>query len=144
MKHREESVDIILPGVPAITLFSGTFTQVLLPIVSKMNASGDSVGLYKVVNQGSKYANILLTTIVFTFVNSNLAESVLTGELKEELEKFLHPTFTVSNSALTISNDGTNIKLTNSAPSENVMQQATFTFFEDTTDGGGGGGEIIV
>ena len=69
---------------------------------------------------------------------------MLTGEVKEELEKFLHPTFTVSNSALTISNDGTNIKLTNSAPSENVMQQATFTFFEDTTDGGGGGGEIIV
>ena len=54
----------------AITIFTGIFTQVLLPIVSKMNASGDKSGLLKVVDQGSKYANILLTTIVFTLVIS--------------------------------------------------------------------------
>lgn len=67
----------------AITLFSGTFTQVLLPIVSKMNASGDNVGLYKVVNQGSKYANILLTTIVFTLVIS----------CKELVQLYVGPSF---------------------------------------------------
>ena len=71
-----------------------------------------------------------LTT--FSLECYNAAEIVLTGELKEELKKFV-PSCSVSNGAITITNDGTNMKLINSAPSETVSQQATFTFF-----GGGG------
>ena len=58
------------------------------------------------------------------------AETVITGELKQELERYVEPTFTVSNGSVSIKNDGTNIKLINSAPSENVSQQGTFTFYK--------------
>ena len=79
-----------------------------------------------------------LTTFTFNYLSQN-AESVVTGELKEQLERFFPTNQTITNGALTISNDGTNIKLINSAPSENVIQQATFTFYGE---GGGGGGVI--
>ena len=77
-----------------------------------------------------------LTTFTFTFPNSNQAEIVLTGELKQQLDEIVPPPFSVSNGAVTISNDGTNIKLVNSAPSEYVLQQGTFSFYIYT--GGGG------
>ena len=77
-----------------------------------------------------------LTT--FSLECYNAAEIVLTGELKEELKKFI-PNGGVSNGAVTISNDGTTMKLINSAPSETVSQQATFTFLGG---GGGGGGSL--
>ena len=78
-----------------------------------------------------------LTTFTFNYLSQN-AESVVTGELKEQLERFVPTNMTCTNGALTITNDGTNIKLMNSAPSSDVYQQATFTFY-----GEGGGGEII-
>ena len=68
---------------------------------------------------------------------STEAETVLTGDLKNDLEKFVRANMTISNSALTITNDGTTMKLTNSAPSQNVYQQATFTFYRFIPDGGG-------
>ena len=71
------------------------------------------------------------------------AETVITDELKQELERYVEPTFTVSNGSVSITNDGTSMKLINSAPSENVSQQGTFTFYEfngDVPGGGGGGG----
>ena len=70
----------------------------------------------------------------------NHSEVVLTSALKEELERYLY--YDVSNGAITISNDGTNIKLINSAPSENVSQHATFTFKFSDYGGGGGGGAV--
>ena len=67
------------------------------------------------------------------------AESVLTGELKEELEKFVFPNYSVSNGAISITNDGTNMKLINSTPTENFEnQQGTFTFYKDYRVPGGG------
>ena len=63
------------------------------------------------------------------------AEHVLTGELKEEFENILFSNVSMSNGAISITNDGTNIKLINSAPSDNVLQYATFTFYIET--GGG-------
>ena len=80
-----------------------------------------------------------LTTFTFNYLSQN-AESVVTGELKEQLERFVPTNLIIANGALTISNDGTNIKLINSAPSSNVYQQATFTFYGGA---GGGGGEIV-
>ena len=72
-----------------------------------------------------------LTTYSFTCYQ---AENVLTGELKTELEKIVPPTFSLSNGAVSITNDGTNIKLINTAPSENNDQQGTFTFFDVLMD----------
>lgn len=75
-----------------------------------------------------------------TFVfQSHEAETVLTGELKEELEDFVTPNLSISNGAVTITNDGTNMKLINSAPSETVFQQGTFTFNNYISGTGGGG-----
>ena len=84
-----------------------------------------------VVTSGQK----TLTTFSFLCFYAT-AEYVLTGTLKEELEKFVEENMTVSNGAISITNDGTNMKLINSVPSETVAQHATFTFYEYT--GGGG------
>ena len=67
-----------------------------------------------------------LTT--FSFECTNAAECVITGDLKEQLDDHLIVHSTVSNGALTITYDGTTMKLINSSPSENVTQHATFTF----------------
>ena len=69
---------------------------------------------------------------------SATAEHVLTGELKEQLKDCVYPNASASNGALTITNDGTTMKLINSAPSENVRQHATFTFYDYNPTGGGG------
>ena len=104
--------------------------------VSIQDFSGNSFGAYKhVVTIG----NQRLTT--FSFVcPPGTTEYVITGGLKAELENDVFPTLSMSNGAVTISNDGTNIKLINSKSTEQVFQQATFTFFHFTPDGGGGGG----
>ena len=73
-----------------------------------------------------------LTTFSFSVLTTE-AEMVITGELKEQLQDFFPPNSAISNGAISISNDGTNMKLINSAPSENVFQQATFTFLQDLT-----------
>ena len=65
------------------------------------------------------------------------AETVLTGELKKELVNYVYPNDTFSNGAVSISYDGTNMKLINSAPSENVYQHGTFTFIPPSSGGGG-------
>ena len=77
-----------------------------------------------------------LTTFSFTCPPVT-TECVITGELKAQLEEYVFPNISISNAALKLTNDGTNIKLINSAQSENVLQQATFTFYK-TTGGGGG------
>ena len=70
-----------------------------------------------------------LTT--FSFECYNAAETVLTGELKQCLNTYVSANESISNGAITITNDGTNMKLINSAASENVTQHATFTFNGD-------------
>ena len=77
----------------------------------------------------------------FSFKCDNAAEIVLTGDLKAILEGNVYPNNSISNGAITITNDGTTMKLTNSAPSDHVRQQGTFTFY-DYTGGGSGGGSM--
>ena len=67
-----------------------------------------------------------LTTL--SFKCGNAAETVLTGELKAYLGSYIYVGQSISNGAITITNDGTTMKLINSSPSENVTQHATFTF----------------
>ena len=82
----------------------------------------------------------VLTTFVFNCFDPG--ETVLTGELKEELEEFTPQTLSISSGALSIKRDGADIKLINSGPSQNVIQHATFTFHDCIFPGGGGGGDI--
>ena len=87
---------------------------------------GDEVSGYQV-----------LTTFVFECYE---AETVLTGELKEELEQYVLPNTSKTNGSVTIKNDGTNMKLINSKPTLGENQQGTFTFYEH--HGGSGGGDV--
>ena len=80
--------------------------------------------------------NQVLTTFVF---ECHEAETVLTGELKAELERYVMSPTTISNAAVSIKNDGTTIKLINSKSTENGNQQGTFTFYNAIPDGAGGG-----
>ena len=95
----------------------------------------------EVVSYGDETLTYTLTTFSFVCWGQS-AEHVITGELKVELEKFMTRIGSASNGALTISNDGTTMKLINSAPSENVDQHATFTFVEIKPNGGGGGTDV--
>ena len=73
------------------------------------------------------------TLVTFTFdCEPTFTECDLLGDTKQDLEKFVGAGMTVSNGAVTITNDGTNIKLIKSGASENVHQQGTFTFYERT------------
>ena len=65
-----------------------------------------------------------------------IAEHVLTGAFKEQLETFVE-FGSVSNGAITITNDGTTMKLINSKSTEQGAQHATFTFVTFESDGGG-------
>ena len=79
------------------------------------------------------------TFSTFTFECApQTTELVFPDHYKADFEPFFQQGKSISNGAITISNDGTNIKLINSAPSENVHQQGTFTFYERT----GGGGHV--
>ena len=78
------------------------------------------------------------SVITFSFECYNAAETVITGVLKQQLALYVLPNTSISNSAITISNDGTTMKLINSTPSENVKQHATFTFYYTYEPVGGG------
>ena len=79
-----------------------------------------------------------LTFTTFTFECApQTSEAVMSDIFKEDLEDFFKPNYAVSNGAITITNDGTSIKVTNSNSTENVYHQGTFTFYKYT----GGGGE---
>ena len=93
-------------------------------------------GLVNVIKHDVESGDYALTTFSFDCLDVT-AEYVITGELKEKLKAYIYPGHTFSNGAVSISYDGTNMKLINSAPTENVHQQGTFTFYVYS----GGGGE---
>lgn len=71
------------------------------------------------------------TFVTFTFdCKPQFAARELIGDIKNDLEKFVGTGMTVSNGAVSISNDGTKMKLMKSASSQNTYQQGTFTFFD--------------
>ena len=88
------------------------------------------------------FKNSSVTFKTFTFdCEPQFTEREL-GHIEHQLGKYVRAGMSVSNGALSISNDGTNIKLINSAPSENVHQQGTFTFSDYNPTGGGGGDAV--
>ena len=111
-----------------------------------ISASGGSIFIHAFDSLGAEFFAMKYvltsgqkTSITFSFECYSDAEIVLTGELKEDLKNCVWQNRSISNGAITLTNDGTNIKLVNSAPSGEVYQHGTFTFYKTT----GGGGEII-
>ena len=85
------------------------------------------------------FTNPAFTLETYAFdCEPQFTERELKANLKRGLEKYVRAGMTVSNGAISITNDGTTMKLINSAPSETVVQQGTFTFYTDL--GGGGSG----
>ena len=71
----------------------------------------------------------LRTFVTFTFdCEPTFTECELIGNKKHDLEKFVKTNMTVSNGAVSLTNDGTHMKLIKSGGSQNVNQQGTFTF----------------
>ena len=89
-----------------------------------------------------EYERYVLTTYVFD-CESETAEGVLNPDLKEDIDEFIPTYKTITSGALSITRDGADIKLLNSAPSRDVIQHATFTFVNIKPNGGGGGGGTI-
>lgn len=87
------------------------------------NHDHDFIAVKHVVTIGQK----ILTTFSFECYSAT-AEIVLTGEIKEELAKFIGSGYSVSNGALSISHEVDVMKLINSTPEYHKNQQATFTF----------------
>ena len=118
-----------------ITIEGQTISATGGGVTSSIIQTNDFNAMIQVVESGDK------TTKTFSFeCFPETTEVVLTGELKEQLEDFVAPNITISNGSLSITNDGTNMKLINSKSTERVYQHATFTFFPPYS---GGGGEII-
>ena len=83
------------------------------------------------------FEGIDYTVTTFTFQLSPLtSEVVIEFSLEQKIEAFIPDGSSISNGAVTITNDGTTIKATNSKSTENVIQQGTFTFY-----GNGGGAD---
>ena len=59
---------IMLTVTSVVTVISSSFMQVLLPIMTKSSVSGDKRTLHKVVFSGTKYANILLSSVIFMLI----------------------------------------------------------------------------
>ena len=87
------------------------------------NHGQDFIAVKHVVTIGQK----ILTTFSFECYSAT-AEIVLSGEIKEELAKFIGPGYSVSNGALSISHELDVMKLLNRTPEYHNHQQATFTF----------------
>ena len=97
-------------------------SSVHIPVINYFS-SPDFSAVQNTVSSGGK------SVVTFSFECYNAAETVITGALKQQLALYVLPNTSISNSAITISNDGTTMKLINSSPSENVKQHATFTFY---------------
>lgn len=59
---------IMLTVTSVVSVVSSSFLQVLLPIMTKLTVVGDNESVMRVVNKGTKYANILLSLVVFMLI----------------------------------------------------------------------------
>ena len=108
--------------------------------ISNIMSYSFEVGKLSVIELIFECGDYTLTTFTFQF-SPLTSEVVIPKHSKEDFEPFFQQGTSISNAAITITNDGTTIKATNSKSTENVYQQGTFTFYSNT--GGGGGGEVI-
>ena len=100
--------------------------------IDQFNFEGGNIRVFQhIVKSGSD----ALTTFTFDCY-PQATEVVIPDYCKAKLEPFFKQGLSISNGAITITNDGTTMKLINSATSEQYNQQGTFTFYGLT--GGGG------
>ena len=97
-----------------------------VPGIITTTYTGEGFSAIRLVIKG---ANYILETYTFD-CQPQLTERELTSNVKEKLKKFVRAGMSISNAAISITNDGTTMKLINSAPSEAVSQQGTFTFLK--------------
>ena len=114
-------------------LTAGTGITIQDNVISATGGGTSSTIQYFIETNFNAYMHSVQTSggralVTFSFECYNAAETVLTGDLKRYLNTYVKPNTSISNGAITISNDGTTMKLINSAPSENETQHATFTF----------------
>ena len=124
------------------TLIAGTGITIQGNTISASGGSTSTIQLFQ-DNGFSAIKHVLQSgpdeIATFTFnCATNTSEAVISEQLKAELIQFVPQGVSVSNGAITISNDGTNMKLINNTTTEGVFQQGTFTFAKAE-----GGGEII-
>ena len=118
------------------TLIAGTGITIQDNVIS--STGGGTTTIQKYFSYGQKFDAFkqVVTNGYDTFVTVTFdcapafTELVLNGDIKIDLEKFVQAGMTVSNGAISISNDGTNMKLIKSGGSQNVNQQGTFTFYD--------------
>ena len=53
-----------------VAILSGSFMQVLLPIVTKMMVKNDKEGVQRIMNTGTKFVSILLSMLIFVLIVS--------------------------------------------------------------------------
>ena len=103
--------------------------------IHQFNFEGGNIRVFQhIVKSGSA----ALTTFTFDCY-PQATEAVIPDYCRAKLEPFFKQGVSISNGAITITNDGTTMKLINSATSEQYNQQGTFTFYGLT---GGGGGDV--
>ena len=114
--------------------------QQIIKTISATGTTGTSHTIQKYFSYGQKFEAFkqVVTNGYDTFVTvtfdcaPNFTEFVLNGDIKTDLEKFVGANMTVSNGAISLTNDGTTMKLIKSAGGENENQQGTFTFYESS------------
>ena len=93
--------------------------------INQFNFEGGNIRVFQhIVESGDD----TLTTFTFDCY-PQATEAVIPDYCKEKLEPYFKQGVSISNGAISITNDGTTMKLINSSPSENVHQQGTFTFY---------------
>ena len=84
---------------------------------------------YRAFKQVFKHVGVTFATYTFD-CEPQFTECELRSTIELDLKKFVRAGMTVSNGAISISNDGTTMKLIKSGGSQNGNQQGTFTFYD--------------
>ena len=114
----------------------------LYEAISSIDGGATSTIEYRQLGRNFQFFKYVVTNgydtfVTYTFdVNSGTPQFTFADYLKNDLEKFVGANKTVSNGALKLTNDGTDMKLINSKSTEDGWQQGTFTFYERTDAGG--------
>ena len=115
--------------------------EVLLELYQSISASGGTTssiqkyytdGAFSALKHVVTNGNDTMVTFTLSCDPKSGLQMNITGDLKYDLEPFVLADNTVSNGAISIKNDGTSMKLINSAYSEEEghYQQGTFTFYD--------------
>ena len=118
---QQNKQDVLVAG-DGITIQGHTISA--RPGIAYYNGEG-----YRALNQYFTHVGHTISTYIFD-CQPQFTERELTSTIKLDLKKFVRAGMTVSNGAISITNDGTTMKLIKSGGSQNGNQQGTFTFYD--------------